>query len=64
MGGISIVKQEFPASGRPYRLIETYMTVEGMRTRVCSGMYATYDQACFERSELLFNAAKPKQEAA
>lgn len=56
---ISIVRQEFPASGKPYRLIETYMTVEGMRTRVCSGMYATYDQANFERAELLFRATRP-----
>lgn len=37
---------------RPYRLVETFVTSEGMRTRVCSGTYETIDQAEFQRETL------------
>lgn len=37
---------------RPYRLIETYTTSEGPRTRVCSGAYRTFDEADHRRIEL------------
>lgn len=33
------------AMPRPYRLIETYMTSEGPRTRVCSGAFRDLDEA-------------------
>jgi hypothetical protein len=37
---------------KPYRLIETFATSEGMRTRVCSGAYASFGQAEFQRQTL------------
>jgi len=49
-GSINIVKTEFPEGARkPYRLIETYWTSEGIRTRVCSGVYGTFAEAKAER---------------
>lgn len=37
---------------RPYRLVETFATSEGMRTRVCSGCWATMCEAEFQRTSL------------
>jgi len=37
---------------RPYRLVETYLTSEGVRTRVCSGAYDTLGHAEFQRESL------------
>lgn len=37
---------------KPYRLIEQFATSEGMRTRVCSGAYASFGQAEFQRETL------------
>jgi hypothetical protein len=37
---------------RPYRLIETFVTSEGMRTRVCSGAFASFEEADLRRKEL------------
>jgi hypothetical protein len=37
---------------RPYRLIETFVTSEGMRTRLCSGAFDTFEQADGHRKEL------------
>lgn len=54
---IAIVKQEYPETPRPYRLIETYPTMEGMRTRVCSGAFSTYDAANDWRAKLISEAA-------
>ncbi len=50
---IAIVKQEFPETTRPYRLIETYDTSEGPRTRVCSGVFYTFDEANNRRADLV-----------
>ncbi|WP_312411974.1 hypothetical protein [Shinella sp.] len=53
MSAILIAKIVAPeGEPRPYRLIETYATSEGMRTRVCSGCWATMGEAEFQRSEL------------
>lgn len=53
MSTIHIVKIIAPDGvPRPYRLIETFATSEGMRTRVCSGAYATLGQAEFQRTSL------------
>lgn len=41
---------------RPYRLIETYMTSEGPRTRVCSGNFATLEDAGQMKAQLEANA--------
>lgn len=37
---------------RPYRLIETYMTSEGPRTRVCSGAFRDFEEANRRLTEL------------
>ncbi len=53
MTNIQVMKIVSPtADPRPYRLVETFLTSEGMRTRVCSGAYATLDQAEFQRETL------------
>lgn len=41
-----------PDVPRPYRLVETYVTSEGMRTRVCSGTFDTFERADGQRKEL------------
>lgn len=48
----AIVKQEVPASSRPYRILETYMTSEGPRTRVCSGAFTTEIEAITAKEKL------------
>lgn len=53
---IAIVNQEFPETPKPYRLIETYPTSEGPRTRVCSGAFGTFDEANDLRAGLLLGA--------
>lgn len=53
MTNIQIVQFVVPEGvPRPYRLIETFVTSEGMRTRVCAGAYATLGQAEFQRQTL------------
>ncbi|PZP69508.1 MAG: hypothetical protein DI604_17880 [Delftia acidovorans] len=52
MGQIQIVQVVSPSVARPYLLIETYPTSEGMRTRVCAGRYATMGEAEFQRGTL------------
>lgn len=53
---IQIMKLE-PSDGisRPYRLMETYTVSEGMRTRVCSGAFATFDEAESAKRDLDVN---------
>lgn len=41
-----------PDQPRPYRLIETYVTSEGMRSRICSGAYNTLGEDEFQRETL------------
>lgn len=53
MSNIQIVRIVEPEGvPKPYRLIETFATSEGMRTRVCSGAYASFGQAEFQRQSL------------
>lgn len=42
---LQIMKQEYPPSGKPYRLIEIYMTSDGWRTRICDGTFVTFEEA-------------------
>lgn len=58
---IAIVKQEFPETSRPYRLIETYLTSEGPRTRVCSGAFVTFDDADNWRADLVAEMPRQKE---
>lgn len=48
----NIVKQVIPESSKPYRIIETYMTSEGPRSRICSGVFSTLEGAESWRDEL------------
>ncbi|WP_421565721.1 hypothetical protein [Ochrobactrum sp. EDr1-4] len=41
----AIFKQVTPDADRPFRVIETYVTSEGMRSRICSGAFSTIDAA-------------------
>jgi hypothetical protein len=56
---IAIVKQEFPETTRPYRLLETHLTSEGPRTRVCSGAFSTFDDANNWRADLVAEMPRP-----
>lgn len=47
---MKIVAPEVPP--RPYRLVETFVTSEGMRTRICSGAFETIGEAEFQRETL------------
>lgn len=39
-------RQMFPEGNpRPYKILETYQTSEGLRSRICSGNYASIDEA-------------------
>lgn len=53
---IQIMKLE-PSYGvdKPYRLMETYTVSEGMRTRICSGAFATFDDAKGAKEDLESN---------
>ncbi len=42
---LQIMKQVSPEAAKPYRIIETYLTSEGMRSRICSGVYAKEEAA-------------------
>jgi hypothetical protein len=42
---LNIMMQVGQLSSRPYRIIETYLTSEGPRTRVCSGAFSTQEDA-------------------
>lgn len=54
---LNIMKQVSPESPRPYRIIETYMTSEGPRTRVCSGAFSTQEDAQIWLEQLQQGAA-------
>lgn len=41
-----------PDQPRPFRLVETFVTSEGMRSRICSGAYNTLGEAEFQRETL------------
>ena len=41
----AIFKQVSPETYRPFRIIETYVTSEGMRSRICSGAFSSLDAA-------------------
>lgn len=62
---IDVYKLE-PSDGvtRPYRLIETYMTREGPRTRVCSGTFITFDDADSAKRDLEVGALSETPHAA
>ncbi len=40
-----VMKQVSPDTAPPYRVIETYPTSEGMRSRIVSGAFSTQDAA-------------------
>ncbi|PJR89982.1 hypothetical protein CN878_02645 [Ochrobactrum sp. 695/2009] len=40
-----VMKQVSPDTARPYRVIETYPTSEGMRSRIVSGAFSTQELA-------------------
>lgn len=47
---MKLVAPEVPP--KPYRLVETYLTSEGLRTRICSGIFETWEEADERRAEL------------
>lgn len=47
---MKLVEPEVPP--KPYRLVETYLTSEGLRTRICSGIFETWEEADAKRAEL------------
>ena len=49
---LQVMKQVSPETAKPYRLFETFLTSEGARSRVCSGVYVSEEEACARRAEL------------
>lgn len=47
---MKLVAPEVPP--KPYRLVETFLTSEGLRTRICSGTFETLEEADAKRAEL------------
>lgn len=54
---LNIIKQVSPDTPRPYRIIETHLTSEGPRTRVCSGAFSTEEDAQIWLEQLQQGAA-------
>jgi hypothetical protein len=40
-----LVKQVWPETGRPYRVLEHFLTSDGFRTRITNGTYASEAEA-------------------
>lgn len=51
-GILQIAKLVSPDAPRPYRIIETYVTSEGLRSRICSGAFSTLEDAEIWREQL------------
>lgn len=50
---LQIYKHVSPETPRPYRVIETYITSEGHRSRICSGVFSTQEDAEIWREQLV-----------
>lgn len=48
----AIFKQVTPDADRPFRIIETYLTSEGIRSRICSGAFSSLEVAQYQVSQL------------
>jgi len=48
----AIFKQVSPETDRPFRIIESYLTSEGMRSRICSGAFSSLEVAQYQVSQL------------
>lgn len=46
---LAILEQVDPPITRPFRLVETYISSDGYRSRICSGAWATRDEAEADR---------------
>jgi len=53
---LQVMKQVSPPTAKPYRLFETYLTSEGVRSRICSGVWASEEEASAQRVEIEANA--------
>ena len=51
-GTFAIFKQASPETDQPFRIIETYLTSEGMRSRICSGAFSSLEVAQYQVSQL------------
>lgn len=47
----SIFRQDHPFSAKPYVIIETIVTSDGVRSRICNGRWANYDEAWEEKQK-------------
>lgn len=48
---LQITKQIEPYAAKPYMLVETFLSCEGMRTRVCAGRWGSLEEAQAERDK-------------
>lgn len=58
---IEIVQVLDPPSNRPFMLVETYQTSDGLRTRVCGNRWRSLIEAMAEQKERMENAATPNE---
>lgn len=40
-----LMQQIFPPTNRPWRIVETFTTSDGIRSRVCDGTWQTQEEA-------------------
>jgi hypothetical protein len=59
---LMVMEQVTPPTSRPFRLVEVYMTSDGLRTRVCSGNWKTQAEAETERCLRLAGEVSPVKE--
>jgi hypothetical protein len=47
----ALYEQKYPANAAAFRIIETYETSDGYRSRICDGQFLTEEQAMHEITE-------------
>lgn len=55
---LGLVKQLVPTTARPYRLIESFVTSDGIRSRICDGTWASEEDALKELERRLAEIKK------
>ncbi len=55
----ALLRQERPETNRPWRIIESYLTSDGIRTRLCNGTYQYESDAQANLDKMEKEADKP-----
>lgn len=63
---LSVVQQIHPSNSKPFGLIEVYDSIDGYRSRICSGRFASFQEAMTElelREEMIMIVAQHTAES-